>query len=144
MKTYFEDKGLIIPFDKVVYTYGIENTDKELFVQVVQVNNYPTDIESYFYVPIEQLEYYKQWLDNQSPDAGKMVEQSSSETPNNWKPSIEQIEQIAKFIKEPCSCCNFYDIGLDAYKDKCDGCCYDKFDMNVLRYAELISKLEGK
>ena len=134
MKNYFESGKCIVPFDKVI---NIDITKKNEITVF-------TGFHIYVIFPIEQLDDYKQWLDNQSPDAGKMVEQSSSETPNNWKPSIEQIEQIAKFIKEPCSCCNFYDIGLDAYKDKCDGCCYDKFDMNVLRYAELISKLEGK
>lgn len=129
MKPYFENEGLIIPFEKVVCIYNAKSTSGYMTVEIMQINNYTSESQPYFAVPIDQLDNYKLWLENQSPDARKMV--CNSEISNNWQPTIEQVNEIGNIINAGCDYCRC---------ETCpDGCNYEIIQE---KYQEIIEKLK--
>lgn len=115
MKPYFENEKCIVSFEKVI---NIDITKKNEITVF-------TGFYIYMTFPIEQLENYKRWLENQSPDAGKMVNN------NNWQPTIEQVNEIGNIINAGCDCCQ-----CENYHDGCN------FKITQEKYQELLSKLK--
>ena len=77
----------------------------------------------------------EQWLERQEKP-------TCSETPNNWKPSIEQVEMILKAFGYTCGNCIYTDNLPD--EEPCQDCQDKRFKLKSERYAELISELGGK
>jgi len=118
MKPYFENEKIIIPYNLVESVKIIKNNPSIL----VKACN---DCE---YFSLDQLDNYKLWLENKSPDAGKMVNS------NSWQPTIEQVNEIGSIVSASCSYC--YNFKYDTCPDGCN------YKITPEKYQEIIEKLK--